>query len=108
MSSRCFSWFCDFFTSYWKKEYHKLSSSLSVLERKVKEGEDNSRVVTDAYKKARRKNRDYEKLMKRCGKLQRQRDCLHKFIEGARYLIPEGTDMQVHNVLHEITEEEIS
>lgn len=93
------------FTSYWKKEYHKLLSSLSGLECKVKKAEDNLKVVTAAYKKARKLNRNQEELMKRRGKLQRQRDCLHKFVEGVRDSMPGDTDMEVHSVLHEISEE---
>ncbi len=106
MGNKCFSWFCDFFTSYWKKEYYKLLSSLSGLEWKVKEEEDNSRVVTTAYRKARKLNRDQEELTKRRSKLLRQRNCLYQFVDGIRGLMPEDTDMKVHSVLHEIEEEE--
>ncbi len=86
--------------NYWKKEYYKLLSSLSTLERKVKEVEDNSGVITAAYKKAKERGRKCEELEGRCKKLTRQRDLLHQC-----FVPLEDTGMDVFVVLNEIESE---
>ncbi len=88
--------------NYWRKKYYRLLSSLSTLERKVKKTENNLKVVTVAYKKAKERGRKCEELEGRCKKLTRQRDLLHQC-----FVPLEDTGMDVFVVLNEIESERL-